>query len=152
MTWTSHCIEALIARFVGPTWGPSGADRTQVGPMLAPWTLLSRRAFLITGLIMRGIQGYLSMYKITVVCLCHAYESLSHPYEFAWVFMSYRWLSKPSIWDDNSMPMWYGCVTKSSVWYNYTVVMLYGLVNKSPVWDYNSVYVIRIYKLIRYLY
>ena len=24
-----------------PTWGPSGADRTQVGPMLAPWTLLS---------------------------------------------------------------------------------------------------------------
>ena len=25
----------------GPTWGPSGADRAQVGPMLAPWTLLS---------------------------------------------------------------------------------------------------------------
>ena len=24
-----------------PTWGPSGANRTQVGPMLAPWTLLS---------------------------------------------------------------------------------------------------------------
>ena len=24
-----------------PTWGPSGAGRTQVGPMLAPWTLLS---------------------------------------------------------------------------------------------------------------
>ena len=31
----------LIARFMGPTWGPSGADRTQVGRMLAPWTLLS---------------------------------------------------------------------------------------------------------------
>ena len=30
-----------IARFMGPTWGPSGADRTQVGPMLGPWTLLS---------------------------------------------------------------------------------------------------------------
>ena len=26
---------------MGPTWGPSGADRTQVGAMLAPWTLLS---------------------------------------------------------------------------------------------------------------
>ena len=26
---------------MGPTWGPSGADRTQVGPMLARWTLLS---------------------------------------------------------------------------------------------------------------
>ena len=34
-------INTLIARFMGPTWGPSGADRTQVGPMLAPWTLLS---------------------------------------------------------------------------------------------------------------
>ena len=26
---------------MGPTWGPSGADRTQVTPMLAPWNLLS---------------------------------------------------------------------------------------------------------------
>ena len=34
-------ICSLIARFMGPTWGPPGADRTQVGPMLAPWTLLS---------------------------------------------------------------------------------------------------------------
>ena len=30
-----------LARFVGPTWSPSGAARIQVGPMLAPWTLLS---------------------------------------------------------------------------------------------------------------
>ena len=34
-------METLITRFLGPTWGPSGADRTQVGPMLAPWTLSS---------------------------------------------------------------------------------------------------------------
>ena len=34
-------MTALIARFMGPTWGLSGADRTQMGPMLAPWTLLS---------------------------------------------------------------------------------------------------------------
>ena len=33
--------KSLIGRFMGPTWGPSGADRTQVGPMLAPWTSLS---------------------------------------------------------------------------------------------------------------
>ena len=37
--WSSNKI--LIARFMGPIWGPSGAERTQVGPMLAPWTLLS---------------------------------------------------------------------------------------------------------------
>ena len=29
----------LIARSMGPTWGPSGADRSQVGPMMATWTL-----------------------------------------------------------------------------------------------------------------
>ena len=34
-------IWTLIAWFMGPTWGPSGADMTQVGPMLTPWTLLS---------------------------------------------------------------------------------------------------------------
>ena len=39
----------LIARFMGPTWGPSGADRTQVGPMLAPWSLLSGTIFLDSG-------------------------------------------------------------------------------------------------------
>ena len=37
-----HRVGPLIARFMGQTWGPSGTDRTQVGPMLAPWTLLSR--------------------------------------------------------------------------------------------------------------
>ena len=26
----------LVARFMGPTWGPSGTDRIQVGHMLAP--------------------------------------------------------------------------------------------------------------------
>ena len=29
-------VYTLIVRFMGPTWGPSEADRTQVGPMLAP--------------------------------------------------------------------------------------------------------------------
>ena len=33
-------ISTQIARFMGPTWDPYGADRTQVGPILAPWTLL----------------------------------------------------------------------------------------------------------------
>ena len=43
--YLSSCLSdvksTLKPRFMGPTWGPSGADRTQVGPMLAPWTLLS---------------------------------------------------------------------------------------------------------------
>ena len=42
LVWSDYCVwYSLIARWMGPTWGPSGADRTQVGPMLAPWTLLS---------------------------------------------------------------------------------------------------------------
>ena len=40
VTW-SEGVFPLIARFMEPTWGPSGADRIQVGPMLAPWTLFS---------------------------------------------------------------------------------------------------------------
>ena len=31
----------LIAEFMEPRWSPSWVDRTHVGPMLAPWTLLS---------------------------------------------------------------------------------------------------------------
>ena len=30
-----------IAKFMGPTWGPPGSCRPQMGPMLAPWTLPS---------------------------------------------------------------------------------------------------------------
>ena len=34
-------VLSRITKFVGPTWGPSGSCRPQMGPMLAPWTLLS---------------------------------------------------------------------------------------------------------------
>ena len=33
--------QSQIAKFMGPTWDPSGSCRPQMGPMLAPWTLLS---------------------------------------------------------------------------------------------------------------
>ena len=34
-------IPTQIAKFMGPTWGPPGFCRPQMGPMLAPWALLS---------------------------------------------------------------------------------------------------------------
>ena len=37
----SDHLVSHIARFMGPTWGPAGAHRTQVGPMLAPLTFLT---------------------------------------------------------------------------------------------------------------
>ena len=30
-----------VTRFMGPTWGPPGSCRPQMGPVLSPWTLLS---------------------------------------------------------------------------------------------------------------
>ena len=41
-TWSnmSNLSTSQLKRFMGPTLGPPGADRTQMGPMLAPWTLL----------------------------------------------------------------------------------------------------------------
>ena len=35
--WYSH----TQIEFMGPTWGPPGSCRPQMGPLLAPWTLLS---------------------------------------------------------------------------------------------------------------
>ena len=36
-----RCSPTQMARFMRPTWGPPGSCRPQMGPMLAPWTLLS---------------------------------------------------------------------------------------------------------------
>ena len=39
--WNGSQPSSQIAKFMGPTWGPPGPCRPQMGPMLAPWTLLS---------------------------------------------------------------------------------------------------------------
>ena len=39
--WNVRSMMPQIAKFTWPTWGPPGSCRTQMGPMLAPWTLLS---------------------------------------------------------------------------------------------------------------
>ena len=40
--YTPCCvILSQITKFTGPTWGPPGSCRPQMGPMLVPWTLLS---------------------------------------------------------------------------------------------------------------
>ena len=60
-----------ITRFMGPTWGPSGADRTQVDPMLAPWILLSRCSLVkkIRNLFTKCDHVHSICYLITSVCL-----------------------------------------------------------------------------------
>ena len=64
-------LASLIARFMGPAWGPSGADRAQVGPMLAPWTLLSgfiRRLLSLT--YWQKEPVYIYIYMCVCVCVC----------------------------------------------------------------------------------
>ena len=78
-----------IARFMGPTWGPSGADRTQVGPMLAPWTLLSemrmsesetRHPFLKQMSIMSKWAAMLEESETQNGCACLTHRGLVMPY------------------------------------------------------------------------
>ena len=40
-------VGSQMARFMGPTWGQPGSCRPQMGPMLAPWTLLSDLCMLL---------------------------------------------------------------------------------------------------------
>ena len=45
-----------IAKFMGPTWGPPGSCRPQMGPKLAPWTLLSGKTILRPFYLHNGIS------------------------------------------------------------------------------------------------
>ena len=45
-------MTAQIAKFMGPRWGPTGSCRPQMGPMLAPWTLLSGWPFWVESSMM----------------------------------------------------------------------------------------------------
>ena len=60
-------VSFLIARFMGPTWGPSGADRTQVGPILASWTLLSG---LPTVYFKSWSRSEMLLVIMTCICMC----------------------------------------------------------------------------------
>ena len=46
--WVSARQKSQIAKFMGPTWGPLGSCRPPMGPMLAPWILLSGLTALLT--------------------------------------------------------------------------------------------------------
>ena len=55
---------AQRARFTWPTWGPPGPCRPQLGPMLAPWTLLSGWVF-HPGNHIQGPQSILSFNQLS---------------------------------------------------------------------------------------
>ena len=68
--WPILIIWSLIAKFMGPTWGPPGAERTQVGPLF-PWTLLS-------GILLCPAPS-IHLYVPPSVCPSHpCYQSTTH--------------------------------------------------------------------------
>ena len=76
----------LIARFMRPTWGPSGADKTQVGPMLALWTWLSGIYFFYY-----LFNNFLSTNR--QLTLLYRYSA---PFYYAWcVFVSFAQTGMP---------------------------------------------------------
>ena len=66
----------VIARFMGPTWGPPGADRTQVAPLLAPWTLLSGSS--------SHVPPCISIYTERFRMNCDSNKPLKHTTESWW--------------------------------------------------------------------
>ena len=66
--WYIPGLCTLIARFMGPTWGPPGDDRTQVGPILAhePCYLGTASRFLISTYLCNWVGNFSTGYKHTV--------------------------------------------------------------------------------------
>ena len=52
-----HIEYTQIAKFMGPTWGPTGSSRPQIDPMLAPWTWLSEYISIPESAIQRRSNG-----------------------------------------------------------------------------------------------
>ena len=77
-----------IAKFMGPTWGPPGSCRPQMGPMLAPWTLLSGMASTVLACINCMIAYATTAFFGGVMKLIDGFDVDSNHNEwyFAWNF------------------------------------------------------------------
>ena len=62
-------IQPQIAKFMGPTWGPPGSCRPQMGPMLAQWTLLSETHTAISA----NSEDPIKFFMVDVLMLCYHY-------------------------------------------------------------------------------
>ena len=81
-----YTILTQLARFMGPTWGPTGSYRPQMGPMLAPWTLLSGNGWLINIPIAWSAHKSgrkLSHRSVWLVCIT-SFSTKGVPYTPSW--------------------------------------------------------------------
>ena len=77
---------SLIERFMGPTWGPSGAGRTQVGPMFAPWILLSGNCSITS---MRGPAAFVNTWRFPCTSITHTTFAFSDCHLPNWYIDTY---------------------------------------------------------------
>ena len=113
----------LIARFMGPTWGPSGADRTQVGPMLAPWTLLSGTT---KCLHVQLVMQLLNVQKFAIItCFNLDMRKITHGFSITTEKSPVKW-----VWDLNPLAT---CLEK---YWNFNGI--YGITSK---WIFFTCYV-----------
>ena len=110
---------------MGPTWGPPGADRTQMGPMWAAWTLLSGISYLSIG------RGYFltnyhnnTSYYIGVDCIHLKNGHISHWYfggKLIFVFQIYE-------------SYWVTFINFNGVWMHWVQVCFYFAVIVFKLW------------------
>ena len=76
--------DTQIAKFMGPTGGPPGSCRPQMGPMLAPWTLFGDQGMAYSTPVLRHISysdltkkknisrphGVIKMYEVFFLSYC----------------------------------------------------------------------------------
>ena len=70
----SRNMPPQIARITWPTWGPPGSCRPQVGPMLAPWTLLSGTYHMLSFCYIWDALN-LHLFISQLYTLCNKYET-----------------------------------------------------------------------------
>ena len=90
--------------------GPSGADRTQVGPMLAPWTLLSGY-----GCHWRNLMHELLMYSPSN-SICKVYKTCSWyslPKLWYLYFIHLKWIHWFTFWIHWNFRCWYRNISES---------------------------------------
>ena len=88
---------------MGPTWGPSGTDRTQAGPMMAPWTLISWES-------MKNVHVNECDWSLEIM---HIYRYINIV-ECLWFYMPLVivrcFFPTPVNWKHHSTARYFGCV------------------------------------------
>ena len=104
---------------MGPTWGPPGSSRPQMGPMLAPWTLLSGYIIIHSKLLDSQVPQFCTE-RWTCLCLGQWSCFYARCAKFSW----YGKMSRGStLWPRNIQQMWESgpCFNMKTIFYSYRI-------------------------------